>query len=85
MQFMSPANYCLLQFSASIELGLKAGYVTPNQKSELVRVVCISINNFTSNPKRSEREWIAQQIIAKYPCMAGKILVDSDTEWVCMI
>lgn len=69
------------RFSASVELGLKAGYLTPNQKSELVRDICMSINNFTTNPKRSEREWIAKQIIAKYPCMAGKILVDSDTEW----
>ena len=76
---------CLLQFSASVELGLKAGHLTPNQKSELVRDVCISINNFTNNPKRSERVWIAQQIIAKYLCMAGKTPVDSDTEWVCTI
>ena len=70
----------LLQFSASVEMG-----ITANQKSELVRDVCIGINHFTSNPKRSEREMIAKQVIAKYPCMAGKMILDSDTEWVCTV
>lgn len=75
----------LFQFSASVETGLKAGFLTANQKSEFVREVCISINHFTSHPKKTEREFIAKQIIAKYPCMASKVLVDSDTEWVCTI
>lgn len=75
----------LFQFSASVETGLKAGFLTANQKSEFVREVCISINHFTSHPKKTEREFIAKQIIAKYPCMASKALVDSDTEWVCTI
>ena len=66
-------------------MGIKAGYLTANQKSELVRDVCIDINHLTSNPKRSEREMIAKQVIAEYPCMAGKILVDSDTEWLCTV
>lgn len=69
------------RFSASVETGLKAGFLTANQKSEFVREVCISINHFTSHPKKTEREFIAKQIIAKYPCMASKVLVDSDTEW----
>lgn len=75
----------LFQFSASVETGLKAGFLTANQKSEFVREVCISINHFTSHPKKTEREFIAKQIIAKYLCMASKVLVDSDTEWVCTI
>lgn len=70
----------LFQFSASVETGLKAGFLTANQKSEFVREVCISINHFTSHPKKTEREFIAKQIIAKYLCMASKVLVDSDTE-----
>ena len=75
---------CLLflQFSASVELGIQEGYLSANQKSELVRDVCTSINHFTSHPKRSERQWIAKKIVEEYPCMAGKKLVDSDTEWV---
>lgn len=75
----------LFQFSASVETGLKAGFLTANQKSEFVREVCTSINHFTSHPKKTEREFIAKQIIAKYPCMPSKVLVDSDTEWVCTI
>ena len=75
----------LFQFSASVETGLKAGFLTANQKSEFVREVCISINHFTSHPKKTEREFIAKQIIAKYLCMTSKVLVDSDTEWVCTI
>lgn len=78
---------CLLflQFSASVELGIQEGYLSANQKSELVRDVCTSINHFTSHPKRSERQWIAKKIVEEYPCMAGKKLVDSDTEWVSKV
>ena len=36
----------------------------------------------TSNPKHSELQWIAKKIIAEYPCMAGRILVDVETEWI---
>ena len=54
-------------------------------ESELVRDVCTSINHFTSHPKLSERQWIAKKIVEEYPCMAGKKLVDSDTEWVSKV
>ena len=36
-------------------------------------------------PKALERQWIAKTIVEEYPCMAGKKLVDSDTEWVSKV
>ncbi|PFX25566.1 hypothetical protein AWC38_SpisGene9809 [Stylophora pistillata] len=68
--------------SSSVELGIQEGYLSANQKSELVWDVCTSINRFTSHPKHFERQWIAKKIVEEHPCMAGKKLVDSDTEWI---
>jgi hypothetical protein len=72
-----------LQFSASVEMGLRAGELNINMQNELVRDVCTSLINYNPCPNKTERIHVAKKIIEKYPCMADAKILDSSTEWVC--
>jgi len=73
------------QFSASVEIGLKANPIPTNVQNELIRDVCSAIQVYTSHPKKAERIAVAKMIIAKFPGMADKKILDCANEWVCYL
>ena len=50
--------------------GLKAGKLSSSLRNEFTRDVCSVLRMHTMNPTKSEREYVAFQIIKKFPFLA---------------
>ena len=75
--------FLFFQFSASVEKGLKDGFLNSNQLNEFNRDICNAIkNSFTSNRGKAARQHIAKMVINKYPCLADKADVPGASKWL---
>ena len=65
-----------------VEAGLAAKFLPPNLINELVRDVCTSVLNYTSHPKKNEREEVAKRITEKFPFLEDPIFDEECKPWV---
>ena len=63
-------------------MGLASKNLNGNQRNEFNRDICTLISTHTTYPTETERQIIAQKIVAKYPFLKDPKIGSTSTEWV---